>query len=95
MTRVTGPDEEPMAALVEHLGRTTTLEPAQAARVVGDVLRYFDETAEQYVRRRHRELQRGGLANDAIFARIAAELPGRRVRAPELSARQLRRIVYG
>ena len=47
------------------------------------------------VRRRHRELAARGLTNDQIFAAIAAELPVRLFPAPGLSARQLRRLVYG
>ncbi|GAA4678622.1 hypothetical protein GCM10023347_36370 [Streptomyces chumphonensis] len=81
--------------LVDHLTRTTALPRGEAARVVLDVLAYFDETAEDYVRRRHRELQSAGLRNPAIFERIQAELPYRAVAPPELSLRQLRRIVYG
>ncbi|WP_340561370.1 hypothetical protein [Streptomyces sp. GSL17-111] len=81
--------------LVDHLTRTTALPRGEAARVVLDVLAYFDETAEDYVRRRHRELQSSGLRNPAIFERIQAELPYRAVAPPELSLRQLRRIVYG
>jgi hypothetical protein len=81
--------------LLDHLARTTVLGPNEAARVVADVLAYFSESTEEYVRRRHGELQARGLTNDRIFERIAAELPQRRVRAPELSARQLRRLVYG
>ncbi|WP_155335257.1 hypothetical protein [Acrocarpospora corrugata] len=71
------------------------LGPGEAARVVADVLAYFGEPVEEYVRRRHAELKSRGLANDEIFRRIAAELPARRVTAPELSQRQLRRIIYG
>ncbi|GAA0427201.1 hypothetical protein [Streptomyces luteireticuli] len=81
--------------LVDHLVRSTPLQRGEAARVVLDVLAYFDETAEEFVRRRHRELQAGGLTNAEIFARISAELPHRAVAPPELSLRQLRRIVYG
>jgi hypothetical protein len=81
--------------LLAHLGRTTTLSPSEAARVVADVLTYFAEPAEEFVRRRHTELKARGLTNDQIFGRIAAELPLRRVAPPELSLRQLRRIVYG
>ncbi|GHG69914.1 hypothetical protein [Streptomyces griseocarneus] len=81
--------------LVDHLVRSTPLQRGEAARVVLDVLAYFDETAEEFVRRRHRELQSGGLNNTEIFERIAAELPHRAVAPPELSLRQLRRIVYG
>ncbi|QYC43309.1 hypothetical protein Nocox_28605 [Nonomuraea coxensis DSM 45129] len=85
----------PYEDLIAHLIRTSALGPGEAARVVADVLAYFSETAEEYVRRRHGELKARGLTNDEIFPRIAAELRGRRVAAPELSLRQLRRIVYG
>jgi hypothetical protein len=81
--------------LLVHLTRTTSLSAGEAARVVADVLAYFAEPAEDFVRRRHAELRAAGLTNDQIFERVAAELPQRRVAPPELSLRQLRRIVYG
>lgn len=81
--------------LVEHLSRTSPLSPGEAARVIADVLAYFGEPAEEFVRRRHAELKARGLTNERIFERVAAELPLRRVAPPELSVRQLRRIVYG
>ncbi|WP_329317612.1 hypothetical protein [Streptomyces sp. NBC_01262] len=81
--------------LIDHLVRTTPLQRGEAARVIQDVLAYFDETAEDFVRRRHRELQAKGLVNTDIFDRITAELPYRAVTPPEYSLRQLRRIVYG
>ncbi|MCM2419493.1 MULTISPECIES: hypothetical protein [Streptomyces] len=81
--------------LVDHLVRTTPLHRGEAVRVIQDVLAYFDETTELFVRRRHRELQARGLVNAVIFERITEELPYRAVTPPELSLRQLRRIVYG
>lgn len=81
--------------LVAHLVATTGMGRPLAGRVLADVLAYFSETTEAFVRRRHRELQAGGLANAEIFDRIAGELAGRPVVPPELSPRQLRRIVYG
>lgn len=81
--------------LIDHLVRSSPLSRGEAARVIMDVLAYFDETTEQFVRRRHRELQSQGNTNTAIFERIADELPRRAVAPAELSARQLRRIVYG
>ena len=84
------PDE-----LVDHLIRTCPLSPAEAARVVADVLGYFSEPPEEFVRRRHRELKARGLTNDRAFELIAAEIPQRRFAPPEFSLRQLRRIVYG
>ncbi|WP_316525499.1 hypothetical protein [Kitasatospora brasiliensis] len=85
----------PHEDLLAHLTRTSPLGPREAARVVAEVLAYFSESTEEYVRRRHTELQARGLTNERIFARLAEELPQRRVAAPELSARQLRRMVYG
>jgi hypothetical protein len=85
----------PYDDLLDHLARTTALGPNEAARVVADVLAYFAESTEEYVRRRHGELQARGLTNDRCFERIASELQQRRVRAPQLSARQLRRLIYG
>ncbi|MFD9885373.1 hypothetical protein ACFWZT_28380 [Streptomyces alboflavus] len=81
--------------LVDHLTRSTSLQRGEALRVIQDVLAYFDETAEQFVRRRHRELQGQGLVNAEIFERIAADLRYRAVAPPELTLRQLRRMVYG
>ncbi|MFE1951238.1 MULTISPECIES: hypothetical protein [Streptomyces] len=81
--------------LVDHLTRSTPLSRGEALRVIQDVLAYFDESAEDYVRRRHRELQAQGQVNAAIFEQILADLPYRAVAPPELSLRQLRRIVYG
>lgn len=63
--------------------------------MVADVLAYFGESTEEFVRRRHRELQARGLTNEAIFEKVAAELRQRTVVPAELTARQLRRIVYG
>ncbi len=80
--------------LQTHLTHSTSLSPAEADRVIAEVLAYFDEDVPEFVRRRHTELQSRGMRNDQIFPRIAGELAGRRFAAPSLSLRQLRRIVY-
>lgn len=81
--------------LVDHLTRSTPLSRGEALRVVQDVLAYFDETTQDFVRRRHRELRGQGLRNEEIFDRIGADLDYRAVAPPELTLRQLRRMVYG
>jgi hypothetical protein len=81
--------------LVRRVALSTGLPEATASRVVADVAAYFGETTEEFVRRRHGELQKKQRKNSEIWALIAAELDGRRFRAPELSERQLRRVVYG
>ncbi|MCE3550283.1 hypothetical protein LWC33_02275 [Pseudonocardia sp. RS11V-5] len=95
--RSTHPDAftGPHPDLVRHLVRSTALDPGEAARVVDEVLDYFAEPTEDFVRRRHAELRTRGLRNDRIFTVIRDELDARRVAPPPLSARQLRRLVYG
>ena len=87
----TPPDPE----LVARIATSTGLSLAEAARVVEDVVAFHAEPVEDYVRRRHAQLKTYGAKNPEIFARIADELADRVVAAPELTERQLRRLVYG
>ncbi len=80
--------------LARYLAASTGLPQPTAVRVVADVATYFGETIEEFVRRRHAELQRRRYKNDEIWPQVAAELGQRRFAAPRLSERQLRRIVY-
>jgi hypothetical protein len=80
--------------LVDRLADSTGLTPAEAARVVEDVLAWYREPVEEYVRRRHAYHRLYGKRNPEIFALIADELADRLVAAPPLSQRQLRRIIY-
>jgi hypothetical protein len=80
--------------LVDRVAGSTGLSPGEAARVVADVLAWYHEPLEDYVRRRHAHYQLYGKRNAEIFKLIAAELATRLVAAPPLSERQLRRIIY-
>ncbi|HWL79080.1 MAG TPA: hypothetical protein VNR19_16075 [Microbacterium sp.] len=83
------------ADLVARIATSTGLSPAEAARVVEDVLAWYREPVEEYVRRRHASLRTYGRRNEEIYAQIAAELRERLVAAPGLSERQVRRVIYG
>lgn len=85
----------PYDDLVDHLTRSTPLSTSEAERVVAEVVGYFGEAVPEFVRRRHLELRNRGLTNDRIFAALLAEVRRRPFAAPDLSARQVRRIVYG
>jgi hypothetical protein len=89
----TGPAD--LDGLLEHLQRTTAIGRGEARRVVEDVLAWCAEDTGSFVRRRHRELRAAGAPNPVAFAQITVELGSRRVAAPELSVRQVRRIIYG
>lgn len=81
--------------LVRHVEESSGLTPAEALRLVEDVLSFHDQPVEEWVRRRHAELKTYGARNAEIFARLQQELRGHVVAAPELSERQLRRMIYG
>ena len=81
--------------LIRHVAATTGLDEATATRVVTDVVAYFGQSVEEFVRRRHTELKDMNLRNDDIWPRLVAEVSDHRFRVGVLSERQLRRIVYG
>ncbi|TYL55335.1 hypothetical protein FXB39_03010 [Nocardioides sp. BGMRC 2183] len=81
--------------LRDHVVASTGLSPSEAERVIGDVLAFHAEPVDALVRRRHAELKLHGSRNEEIFRTLRTELRDRVVAAPELSERQLRRLVYG
>lgn len=81
--------------LIDHLRRTTSLGQGEASRVVAEVLSYFSEDVVGFVRRRHAELRGQGFKNEEAFVQVRAEVGARRFTAPQISMRQLRRIIYG
>jgi hypothetical protein len=85
----------PETELVSRVADSTGLSASEAARVVADVVAYYAEPAEVFVRRRHGWLKTQGMRNPEIFAQIHRELVGRVVAAPDLTERQIRRIIYG
>jgi hypothetical protein len=88
-------DRTELEDLVAYLVRSSRLNRSEAARLVDEVLSFLGDLPEDFVRRRHGELQKAGRANSEIFAQIATELQCRRFRAPTYTERQLRRIIYG
>ena len=81
--------------LLAYLVRTTRLAPAEARRVIGEIVSFLDETPAEFLRRRHLALQAQGLPNAQIFTGLLTELEQRRFRAPQYTQRQIRRIIYG
>ncbi|MFT5693899.1 MAG: hypothetical protein ACI92E_003242 [Oceanicoccus sp.] len=85
-----------LSPLLNHLGNTSNLSSAEAEKLVAEVIAYFSETPESFVQRRHTELQQiDGYSNARIYRRIEEELAELVFAAPELSQRQIRRMIYG
>jgi len=85
----------PPSELIDHLCRHGAPDARTAARLLDEVLAFYDETPEAFIRRRHRELQLVGLANAAIYRALIREIPTRRFAAEPRSERQIRRAIYG
>lgn len=82
--------------VINYLSQTTGLSPSTCERLALDVLAEYDETLESFVRRRHAELKATtDQKNEQIYAQILAEIPSRRFVAGAVSARQIRRLIYG
>ncbi len=81
--------------LVRHLATSLAVSQREASRVVQEVVAFYDEPLPAVVRRRHAECRLRGMRNEAIYDLIVDELAARVVAAPPLTARQVRRIIYG
>ena len=84
-----------VAEVQQRLQSVLGLSRTQANRAVDEVLDSLGLEVDEYIARRHGELQAQGESNSEIFERIAEELRALRFKAPELSARQIRRRIYG
>jgi hypothetical protein len=71
------------------------LSPERAARAVAEVLDSMRFDVDEYIRMRHAALQAENRTNAEIYDRIALELAELRFLGPKLSARQIRRRIYG
>jgi hypothetical protein len=89
------PDPVELEDLVSYLVRSSRLGRAEVIRLVDEVVSHLRESPEEFIRRRHWELQHEGIPNEQIFARIGAQIAQRRFRAPVFTPRQIRRIIYG
>ena len=88
-------DPTELGELLAYLVRTSRLSPAEADRLINEVLAFMNETPADFIRRRHLQLQSQGHSNSAIFQQLASELEQRRFRAPVYTERQIRRVIYG
>lgn len=83
------------AELIDHLCRSSQLTAKQAEHLVAEVLSYFSQTPEEFLRTRHQELQSLGHGNSAIFTILQTELKTKRFTTKLLTTRQIRRAIYG
>lgn len=81
--------------LEQHLLSSYNLDNRDLPRLLEDIAGFFDMTLEEFVQLRHRQLRHQGLKNEEIYLRLLEEIEERRFKAPSLSIRQIRRLIYG
>ena len=64
-------------------------------RLVEDLGEHFSGNVQEFIQKRHKQLHSEGLKNNEIYQQIQNELSERRFAAPEMSLRQIRRVIYG
>jgi hypothetical protein len=98
---VSGPDWQvllvnyPAEEAVQRLQALCGLPREMAERAVSEVTDAFAYDVDGFIAARHSALRARGLDNRDIYAALEKELQELRFRAPPLSARQLRRRIYG
>jgi hypothetical protein len=78
-----------------HVCETFGLDKGGFDRLFEEFLSHFGSTLEEYIRRRHLELQHEGTKNQEIYSLIMTEVSERRFAAEPLSLRRIRRMIYG
>jgi hypothetical protein len=82
-------------AFRRFLLRIVDISERELDKLASELRFHWSETVEEFVTRRHRELQRQGVPNRDVYGRIAEELETRPFRSRPRSERQIRRIIYG
>lgn len=81
--------------LKDHLRRNYAMPDDVAVQLWEDLLAFCSETPQDYIRRRHLELQDQDMKNNEIFPLLEHEVRSALFPGPRLTLRQIRRIIYG
>ena len=83
------------AELKDYLISAYPLSERDIERILEEINGFYDITVHDYIQSRHQELISHGKKNNVIYQQLLEEINERRFRAPKLSQRQVRRIIYG
>lgn len=79
----------------KYLLSSYSLDETDLYRLLDDLTGAIDYSVESYIQRRHLSLQKEGQKNAVIYDILQKEIRTRRFFGPELSVRQIRRVIYG
>ncbi len=78
-----------------YLLSSYSLEKNELDRLIEDLSGAFSETVDEFIHKRHIQLQSEGLRNGEIYKILQKEIKTRLFHGPNLSERQIRRVIYG
>jgi hypothetical protein len=81
--------------LQNHVTQTYGIPASEFARLYEAFAAFFDVTLEEFVQRRHIELQKAGRRNPQIYSLLLQEVQDMRFAARDVTERQIRRLIYG
>jgi hypothetical protein len=81
--------------LQTHVAQTYGIPSAAFNRLYEEFAAFYDVTLEEFVRRRHLEMQKAGKRNREIYLALLREVRAMRFSVRDVSERQIRRLVYG
>jgi len=80
--------------LKERLFHIIPIENIDYNKLYEEILSFFSETEENYLIRRHKELQNDGYKNNEIYPMLSEEITQRLFKGNKLTDRQIKRIIY-
>ncbi len=79
----------------DHVLSISPISEGQFEKLLEEINNYYDIGVKEYIQTRHLELKKLGMKNEEIYRTLLDEIGQRRFASPELSLRQVRRIIYG
>ena len=81
--------------LENYILSSYSLNKSDLYRLLDDLSGIFNDSVEEYIHKRHVFMQKEGKKNNEIYQILQKEIRSHRFLGPELSIRQIRRIIYG
>ncbi|MBB6481898.1 hypothetical protein [Spirochaeta isovalerica] len=79
----------------QYLLSSYPIDESLLSHLLDDLGEYFLKAPQEFIVQRHRQLQKRGLRNEEIYRKIQRELQSRPFAGPQMSLRQIRRVIYG
>ena len=80
--------------LKDRLSHIISIEKIDIDKLYNELLSFFSESEQNYIARRHKELQKEKYKNNEIYSILIREIKNHLFVGRKLSERQIKRIIY-